>query len=85
MWRYIRYRLRKKFPDLELIFTKIKHHNYEIFIPSKDVKLQFLYGDLKLKDRNEDIVDLIIDSLYRNIKDRIFETKKKKSFLRRKL
>jgi len=81
MWRLFRWNLLKKFPDLKFDFKKIDNTTYQVEIPTKNISIRLHYEPGLTK--NSDMFDLLLNSLISDIKNQVFEVKRKKKFLRR--
>jgi len=81
MWRLFRWNLLKKFPDLKFEFKKINTTTFQVEVPTKNISIQLHYDKNLTKD--SDMYNLLLNSLISDIKNQVFEVKRKKKFLRR--
>lgn len=80
MWRYIRYILLKNLQNLNLKIEKIGKECYQLTIPEETISINFMIPKkLKRKDKNSEMITILIDTLKKQIKQEIFFKAKKKS------
>lgn len=86
MWRYIRYFLLKSLQNLDLQIEKLGKECYLLTIPSKAISIRFMIPKT-IKNKNDEMVKLLIETLKKQIKESLFHNKKiipKKKFLTNK-